>query len=143
MSPACLYRTAVLFAVLQSVALTGCVRRRLTVRTDQPGATISVDNQVIGTSTASTPFTYYGTREVRIEKDNFKTETIRRNIKPPWYQYPVIDVIAESFWPGEIRDERIIDVQLVPETIAEPTEIMERADSLRLQSQNGIVTAPR
>ena len=121
----------------------GCVRRRMMVRTSPPGAVVSVDNQVIGTSPAASPFVYYGTREFRIEKDGYRTETIRRRLDPPWYQMPGIDFIAETLWPGEIRDERIIDVQLVPDTL-EPTEsVIQRADALRLQSQAGVVTAPR
>lgn len=125
------------------VAASGCVRRRMTVRTSPPGATVSVDNQVIGTTPAATSFVYYGTREFRIEKDGFKTETIRKRFNPPWYQWPVLDFVSETLWPGEIRDERIIDVQLV-EQVLEPTEnVVERADSLRTQSRTGIVTAPR
>lgn len=104
---------------------------------------MSVDNQVIGTTPAATSFVYYGTREFRIEKDGFKTETIRKRFNPPWYQWPVLDFVSETLWPGEIRDERIIDVQLV-EQVLEPTEnVVERADSLRTQSRTGIVTAPR
>ena len=122
---------------------TGCVRRRMTVRTNPPGATVSVDNQVIGTTPAATSFTYYGTREFRIEKDGYRTETIREKIKTPWYEIPVIDFFTETLWPGEIRDERIIDVQLVPKTL-EPTDtVIQRADSLRSQSRSGIVTAPK
>ena len=122
---------------------TGCVRRRLTVRTTPPGATISVDNQVIGTSPGATSFTYYGTREIRVEKDGFKTETIQRRINPPWYQMPVLDFVSETLWPGEIRDERIIDVTLVPKEIEASDQIIQRADSLRHQSRAGVVTAPR
>ncbi len=114
----------------------------MTVRTSPPGATVSVDNQVVGTSPAASTFVYYGTREFRIEKDGYRTETIRRKIRPPWYQLPGIDFVAETLWPGEIRDERIIDVQLVPKTL-EPTEdLIGRADSLRTQTRVGIVTGP-
>lgn len=129
--------------LLVIVATGGCVRRRMLVRTDPPGATVSVDNQVIGTAPAATPFVYYGTREFRIEKDGYRTETIRRRLNPPWYQWPGLDFIAETLWPGELRDERIIDVQLVPMT-REPIEnVVERADALRQQSRAGVVTAPR
>lgn len=113
---------------------TGCVRRRMTVRTNPPGATVSVDNQLIGTSPAATSFVYYGTRELRIEKDGYRTETIRRKIKPPWYQLPVLEFVSETLWPGEIRDERIIDVELVPQVV-EPTEnVLGRAEVLRGQA---------
>ncbi|MEM6363526.1 MAG: PEGA domain-containing protein [Planctomycetota bacterium] len=106
----------------------------MTVRTSPPGATVSVDNQLIGTSPAASSFVYYGTREFRIEKDGFRTEVIRRKIKPPWYQWPGLDFVSETLWPGELRDERIIDVQLVPQTVAPTDEILQRADQLRMQS---------
>ncbi len=115
----------------------------MTVRTNPPGATVSVDNQVIGTTPAASSFVYYGTREFRIEKDGYRTETIRRRFNPPWYEFPGLDFVAETLWPGEIRDERIIDVQLVPKTLEPSLEVVERADSLRAQSHAGIVTAPR
>lgn len=139
-----LIHTAMYAGMYAGIALLsmGCVRRRMTVRTSPPGATVSVDNQVVGTSPAATTFVYYGTREFRIEKDGYRTETIRKKIRAPWYQIPGIDFVAETLWPGEIRDERIIDVELVPKTL-EPTEnLIERADSLRTQSRVGVVTAP-
>ncbi|MEM6469756.1 MAG: PEGA domain-containing protein [Planctomycetota bacterium] len=124
------------------IASSGCVRRRMTVRTNPPGATVSVDNQVIGVSPAATPFNYYGTREFRVEADGFRTETIRRRFNPPWYQWPGIDFVSETLWPGELRDERIIDVTLVPKTIPPEEEVIGRADSLRSQAASGYVTGP-
>lgn len=120
----------------------GCVRRRLTVRTTPPGAVVSVDNQVIGTTPAASTFTYYGTREIRVEKDGYRTEVIKRKLSPPWYQYPGIDFIAETLVPWEIRDERIIDVELVPQTLEATEDVLMRADQLRGQSRAGVVTAP-
>lgn len=134
--------TCLLIAVALLVSC-GCVRRRLTVRTTPPGAVVSVDNQTIGTTPAASSFTYYGTREIRIEKDGFRTETIKRRLNPPWYEAPGLDFIAETLWPWEIRDERIIDVQLVPETIEPSEEVLQRADELRSQSRAGLVTSPR
>ena len=115
----------------------------MTVRTSPPGATVSVDNQVIGTSPAASSFTYYGTREFRIEKDGFQTETVRRKFNPPWYELPGLDFISETLWPGEIRDERIIDVQLQPKVFQPTDNVIMRADALRGQANNGIVTGPR
>lgn len=135
--------TGVLLVASAVLACGGCVRRRLTVRTNPPGAVISVDNQLIGTSPAASSFTYYGTREIRIEKDGYRTETVKRTISPPWYQYPVLDFVTETLWPWEIRDERIIDVELVPETLEPAENVLMRADQLRTQSRAGVVTAPR
>jgi len=136
-------KTLIWVACVLIVVCTGCVRRRMTVRTSPPGATVSIDNQVIGTSPAATSFVHYGTREFRIEKDGYRTEVIRRKIKPPWYEWPGIDFFSETLWPGELRDERIIDVQLAPKELEPAEDLMNRADALRNQSKAGIVTAPR
>ena len=112
------------------------------VRTNPPGAVVSVDNQPIGTTPAATSFTYYGTREVRVQRDGYRTEVIRRNIRPPWYQIPPLDFVTETLWPGEIRDDRIIDVEMVPQTPVPREEVVGRADSLRDQSRSGIVIQP-
>ncbi|OYP31733.1 hypothetical protein CGZ80_20755 [Rhodopirellula sp. MGV] len=115
----------------------------MTVRTNPPGAMVSVDNQVIGSSPAATSYTFYGTREIRIEADGYRTETIKRRFNPPWYQWPGIDFFAETLWPGEIRDERIIDVTLTPHVQPSDEEILSRAGNLRQQSQSGIVSGLR
>lgn len=132
-------RAPFLVAGLAVLAVSGCVRRRLTVRTSPPGAVVSVDNQTIGTTPAASSFVYYGTREVRIEKDGYRTETLRRRLNPPWYQVPPLDFITETLWPWEIRDERVIDVELVPKQIAPMEEVVGRADALRGQARAGIV----
>ncbi len=130
-----------LAAGLVVLSISGCVRRRLTVRTSPPGAVVSVDNQTIGTSPAASSFVYYGTREIRIEKDGYRTETLRRRLNPPWYQTPPLDFITETLWPWEIRDERVIDVELVPKQIASMEEVVGRADALRGQARAGVVPA--
>lgn len=134
-------RTAALLVGCALLASCGCVRRRLTVRTNPPGAVVAVDNQVIGTSPAASSFVHYGTREVRIEKDGYRTEVLRRRLNPPWYEIPPLDFFAETLWPWEIRDERIIDVELVPKQVAPMEEVVGRADALRSQARSGVVPA--
>ncbi len=125
-----------LFAILQ----TGCLRRRLTVRTTPPGAQVYVDRQLIGTSPASSSFTYYGTRHVEVVADGYRTEKVLRKLNPPWYQLPPLDFISETLWPGEIRDERIIDITLTPEQPLASEELTARANTLRLQAAQGMAT---
>ena len=80
--------------------------------------------------------------EAIVEKDGYRTEVIRRKIKPPWYEWPGIDFFSETLWPGELRDARIIDVQLAPKELEPAEDLMNRADTLRNQSKAGIITAP-
>ncbi|KLU02353.1 putative membrane lipoprotein [Rhodopirellula islandica] len=137
--PFCSHAKMLTMITLLFIVCTGCVRRRMTVRTSPPGATVSVDNQLIGTSPAATSFEYYGTREVRIEREGFRTETVLRKIKPPWYQLPGLDFVSETLWPGEIRDERIIDIELVPQVIEPSEDVLNRAEALRNQSRSGVM----
>jgi hypothetical protein len=130
-----------LILIASSLSLgSGCVRRRLTVRTAPAGATLYVDDQPIGETPVSTPFTYYGTRKIQIVKDNFETLTVKQVFNPPWYQYPVIDFIAENLWPWEIRDERVVDFQMIPQQIVPTERLLENGQQLRDSAAQGAIT---
>lgn len=117
---------------LLALAASGCVRRRLTVRTNVPGAQVYVDDQLIGTTPdASTKFVYYGTRKIQLVRDRYKTVTLYERIKPPWYQLPPIDFVAENLIPWEIRDERVVEVQMEPQVIEREDTLLQRAEQLR------------
>lgn len=127
-----------LTTLLIVLAAGGCVRRRLTVRTNPPGALVYVDNQEIGYTPVSVPFTYYGTREIRLEKDGFETLTTKQKFKAPWYEWPVIEFFSENLWPGEIRDERVVDFQMFESQHAD-ANFRARARNLREGARMGSV----
>src|SRR2546423_9240961 len=79
---------------------TGCVRRRLTVRTNPPGAQVFVDDQEIGTTPCSASYVYYGTRKITLVKDGYRTETVYQKFYPPWYQLPPLDFATENLLPN-------------------------------------------
>lgn len=126
--------------LLLPVAVSGCVRRRMIVRSNPPGASVYVDKQFIGSTPAASAYTYYGTREIEVVADGFRTEKVLRKISPPWYQIPPLDFFSETLWPWELRDERVIDITLVPEQPLSSETLMARADNFRLQSAQGIAT---
>lgn len=133
------FRRVLLVAGLAALCLwqTGCVRRRLTVRTSPPGAQVFVDDQEIGASPASTSFVYYGTRKITVIKDGYETTTLYEKISAPWYEYPPIDFVSENLWPFETRDERVVDVQLLPQQVVPEDQLLNRADLLRNNAANG------
>jgi PEGA domain len=122
------------------VASSGCVRRRLTVRTTPPGASVYVDNQYIGTSPTATATTFYGTREIQVVREGYRTERILRRFNLPWYQLPPIDFISDTLWPKKIRDERIVDITLLPQQVMSSEELSARANNLRIQAAQGVAT---
>jgi hypothetical protein len=131
--------TACLVALCLSPNL-GCVRRRLTVRSNPPGAQVFVDNQEIGTTPCSAAFVYYGTRSITVMKDGYRTEKILQKINPPWYELPGLDFVSENLVGRELRDERIVDVQLVPEELVPQEKLLSRAQMLRESARTGTVT---
>lgn len=130
-------------AILCALAC-GCVQRRLTIRSDPPGALVYVDNFEIGTTPVSTSFIYYGTREIRLVKDGYETLTVMQPIPPPWYQIPPLDFFSENVVPGEIRDQRVFSYRLAPQMIAPPEQLLERAQQLRgrATASGAVLTAP-
>ena len=122
--------------------VSGCVQRRLIVRTQPEGAYLTIDHQPIGYTPVSVPFTYYGTREIKLEKDGFKTVQVQQRIRPPWYERFPISFLAEHFSPRELRDERVLDFQLEPRQQVNENFLLERAQQLRTDVQRGTVTVP-
>jgi hypothetical protein len=100
-------RLVLAVALLTALGTTGCVRRRLTVRTQPPGAQVFVDDQEIGTTPCSSSFVYYGTRKVTLIKDGYRTETVYQKLNPPWYQIPPLDFVSDNLLIRELRDERV------------------------------------
>lgn len=144
--PIPLLRTAALRAAcLVALSLwlaceTGCVRRRMTVRSNPPGAKVYVDDIEIGTTPVSTNFTYYASRKITLIKDGYRTETTQHRVLPTWYELPGADFFSENLYPYELRDERVVDFQLVPQENVPLNELLNRAEALRENAHTGAIS---
>lgn len=123
--------TCLIAAVALATIAGGCVQRRLTIRSNPPGAVVYVDNQEIGTTPCSTDFLFYGTRQFRLVKDGYETLKTERFISPPFYQIFPLDFVSENVVPWEIRDERSVDFDLQPQVIVPTQALLGRAQDLR------------
>ncbi len=134
----------VLLAVLAIAAQTGCVQRRMTVRSNPPGALVYVDDQAtpIGVTPVAHDFVYYGTRKFRLVKDGYETLTELRSIPAPWYEIPPLDFVSENLVPGEIRDHRCLDFQMKPQMMVPTDQLRARAENLRRNLHGATGTAP-
>lgn len=109
----------------------GCVQRRMTIRSNPPGALVYVDNYQIGTTPVSTRYIYYGTREIRLVKDGYETLTVKRKFRAPWYEFFPLDFFSENVVPMEIRDQRDLTFQLTPQMVVPTDQLLDRAQRLR------------
>jgi hypothetical protein len=132
-----------LLGLMLCACQTGCVQRRMTVRTNPPGALLYVDDYEVGITPCSTNFTYYGTRKIRLVKDGYETLTVMQPIPAPWYEYPPIDFVTENFVPGQIRDQRVLDFQLRPQAIVPTEQLVARAEELRRGVHSATGTVPQ
>jgi len=128
---------ALSMGVLVAVASAGCVQRRMTIRSNPPGALVYVDDYQIGTTPVSTDFVYYGTRKIRLVKDGFETLTVRQPFPIPWYEVFPLDFVTENLWPWEIRDERVVDLAMVPAGSVPAESVVSRAELARRSAGSG------
>lgn len=132
-------RIIVALSLLTVVALSGCLRRRMMVRSNPPGAMVYVDNQQIGATPCSTDFVYYGTREIRLVKPGYETLTVNQPIPAPWYEIPPLDFVSENLVPREIQDYRTLSYNLSPQVIVPTDQLLGRAEQLRQATGQGAV----
>lgn len=121
----------VLLLIAGCACQSGCVARRMTIRTNPPGALVYIDDYPIGTTPISTDFVYYGKRKVRLVKDGYETMTVMQSVTPPWYQITPLDFVTENLVPGEIRDQRTYNYVLTPQRVVPTGQLLARAEDLR------------
>ncbi len=125
-------------AVLAAACLaSGCVYRRIIVRSDPPGARVILDGQEVGNTPVGIPFTWYGTRQMTLVKPGYETHTELVKIPSPWYQVFPLDFVSDNFLPGHVADRHEISRQLSPQAVAPLDQLEERAESLRSEAHLG------
>lgn len=128
--------------LLSLICTLGCVNRRLVIRTEPEGASVTVDGYPVGNSPVATRYTHGGSREIQIEKDGYKTVKVLQDLSDPWYLRPPFSFVTENFWPVEIRHQPQLEFQLEPKTRVNEAYLLQRANTLRTNVQQGTVTAP-
>lgn len=120
-----------MFLTTLVVLCTGCVRRRMTVLSNPPGATVTLDDKEIGRTPLSTNFDFYGKRKFRLVKEGYETKTVLMPVRAPWYQWFGIDFISEVLLPGKLTDHKYYEFDLQPDQIVPRSELVGRAEDLR------------
>ncbi len=114
-------------------ALSGCVERLVTVRSEPPQADVYVDDNYVGRTPCEVPYTWYGTRSLAVEKKGYRSVKELMVLRPPWWQIPPLDFVTDVVLPFTIRDRSEYSFTLAPEAASreEFEEVRRRAAELR------------
>jgi len=134
--------------LLSGIVQTGCVERKMIVRTDPAGARLLLElDEIEGRTPLEVPFKYGGLREVTILKPGYKVLETSARLEDPWFAYFPLDFFAEILWPGTIHDVQEFEFTLEPyaeydesqdaENRRRVAELRERADAHRRGGAKG------
>ncbi len=134
--------SAVLRAVLAigfaCLLLPGCshnMNRRMTIRSDPPGALVLLEGEEVGYTPVGVDFNHYGTREITLIKDGYETVTAMQKIRSPWYQKIPLDFVSDNLSPVKINDRLDYTFTLNKQELVSNEQLLQRAKGLRSQSQ--------
>lgn len=118
--------------LVAAVLATGCVERIAKVQTDPPGALVIVNDEEVGVSPVKFSFLWYGDYDIMVRKPGYETLKVHHRLHAPWYEWPPIDLVAETMIPVMIRDEHVLPTFTL-EATQTPTaeELVKRATELR------------
>jgi hypothetical protein len=110
----------------------GCVERTLSVTSDPPGALVYLNDQEVGRTPLKRDFTWYGTYEVIVRKDGYRTLKTTASVIAPIYEWVPLDLLFELS-PFTFKDHRNLKYSLSPEEPAAQDDagLLDRATELR------------
>ena len=95
----------------------GCVRRKLTVRSDPPEAQVYFNGKYMGETPVDFDFEWYWQHEVELKKEGYETMSNSEVIKAPVYMWIPFDLAMELL-PFTVRDNRELTYTLKPREVS-------------------------
>jgi len=74
--------------------LAGCLERRVSITSEPSNAVVYVNDVEVGRTPVDADFTYYGSYDVRIDKEGFEPLRTKAVARAPIYEYPPFDLLA-------------------------------------------------
>jgi len=118
-------------ALLLLAVAGGCVKRTLSINTQPPAALVYLNDQEVGRTPVTVPFTWYGDYDIVLRKQGYQTLQTHKRIHPPWYQLPPFDFAAEVLVPVTLHDRHELQYTLEPRQYPTTQQLLEQASSFR------------
>ena len=112
-----------------SVALGGCVERRLFIDTDPPGALVWLNDAQLGRTPVDVRIVHDGTYDLRIEKEGFEPVVTGAKVQGPLLDVVPLYLVVEVL-PTDVRYETRFKLSLRPRDDSEAA-LLERAEGMR------------
>jgi hypothetical protein len=76
--------------------LGGCAQRTLTISSEPAGALVFLNDEEVGRTPVTVPFTFYGVYDVRLEAPGYQPLWTAERTDAPFWEFPGPDLIAEA-----------------------------------------------
>lgn len=118
-----------LLIMLALLTATGCVERTISITSEPDGALVYLNDEEVGRTPVTVPFTYYGTYDVRLEHEGYQPLWTQQRAKAPWWEAPGPDLLAEV--RPHNKTEQVWHFTMEPEAPADHDALVDRARQLR------------
>ena len=128
-----------LLAIAVTSCLIGCttsgVQRTIHITSEPSGALVHLNDEEVGRTPLTVPFTFYGTYDVRLEKDGYHPLWTEHEADAPWWETPGPDLIAEAVG-GESELSWHFELEKAPAAEdVDVDELVEHAKQLRARTR--------
>ena len=124
-----------LTVLVLALAVAGCVQRTISITSSPSGALVHLNDEEVGRTPLQVPYTFYGTYDVRLEKDGCHPLWTKQKTKAPWWEAPGPDLLAEMIPNNKVEQNWHFELQ--PAEFVAEDELIGRAkqlgDSLHVQ----------
>jgi len=121
------------------LALAGCygqVQRTITIDSEPEGARCWLNENEIGRTPVTVPFTWYGAYGVRLESPGYEALITTARVRAPYYQWIPLDLAYESVVPGIRTDAHEFRFALKKAEPVDPKALRERAEGVRRDARS-------
>ena len=128
-------------AVLASLAIAGCygqVQRTITIDSDPPGALCWLNDNEVGRTPVTVPFTWYGTYGVRLEHPGYEPLVTKAKVSAPYFQWIPVDLAYETVVPGVHYDAHEYRFAMKKAEPTDPDALRERAEGFRREGRGPV-----
>jgi len=129
------YALALLAAVALPMLFGGCVERKFTIRSEPPGAELLLDGEPKGKTPHTVEFMHYGTHEVVLSLKEYHRLRTYAEVKPPWYEWFLLDFFVETLWPFTVVDHQQFTFQMKRLGQVSEEELQQRVEKLRQRAE--------